>query len=99
MTKLKYVGIRLTNKNCMPKDIKSILNSRIPSTIWLRDLLIPTAYLKTQILNKILHKYNSVVLDRCGTRSLTLCKEQMVSLFYNRMLQKIVGPKWQEVGD
>jgi hypothetical protein len=38
-----------------------------------------------------------VVLFECGTLSLTLREEQRLSVFENKMLKKIFGPKRDEV--
>jgi hypothetical protein len=97
VTKFKYLGTTLTDKNCMQEDIKSRLNSgnacyhSIQRLLYSRLLSrnVKVKIYKSIILPFVLHGYE--------TWSLTLREEHRLRVFENRALRRICGPKRDEV--
>jgi hypothetical protein len=97
VAKFKYLGTILTDENCMNEEIKSSLISgnacyhSVQSILFSRLLSrnVTVKIYKTIIL--------PVVLYGCETWSLTLREEHRLTVFENRVLRRIFGPKWDEV--
>jgi hypothetical protein len=93
----KYFGTTVTNQNLIQAEIKRRLNSgnacyhsvqnRLSSRLLSKNLKIGIS--KTINL--------PVVLYGCETWSLTLREEHTLTVFENRVLRKIFGPKRDEV--
>jgi hypothetical protein len=94
-----YLGTTITNQNLIQEDIKKRLNSRnvcyhSAQNLFSSRLLsknIKIRIYKTIILPMVL------VLYGCETWSLKLRGKQRQSVFANRMLRRIFGPKRKEV--
>jgi len=92
---VRYLGTTLTNQNLIQKEIKSrfkqgndryySVQKRLSSTLLSGNIKI------YRII--VLH----VVLYGCESWSLTLREERRLSVFENKVLRKIFGPKRDEV--
>jgi hypothetical protein len=97
VAKFKYLGTTLTDQNCMNKKIKSSLNSGNACYHSVQSLLssrLLSRNIKVKIYKTIILP---VVLYGCETWSLTLREENRLSVFENRVLRRIFGPKRDEV--
>jgi hypothetical protein len=97
VAKFKYLGTKLTDKNCIQEEIKSRLNSGNACYNSVQSLLLSrllSRNVKVKIYKTIILP---VVLYGCETLSLTLREEQRLRVFENRVLRRIFGPKRDEV--
>jgi hypothetical protein len=91
VTKFKYLGTTLTDKNCINEEIKSRLNSGNPCYRSVQSLLssrLLSRNVKVKIYKTIILP---VVLYGCKTWSLTLREEHRLRIFENRVLRRIFG--------
>jgi hypothetical protein len=90
VAKLKYLGKKLTEENCMNEEIKYRLNSgnACYRSVHLLYRNVKVKIYKTTTL--------SVILYGCKTWSLTLREDHRLRVFENRVL-RIFGPKRNEV--
>jgi hypothetical protein len=94
----KYLGMTLTNQNDIHDEIKSRLNSGNASYYSVKNLLsshLISKNLKIKIYKTVILP---VVLYGCETWSLTLREEHRPTVFENRVLRRIFGPKREEDG-
>jgi hypothetical protein len=94
----KNLGTTLTNQNDIHDEIKSRLNSGNACYYSVRNLLssrLMSKNLKIKIYKTIILP---VVLDGCETWSLTLRGEHRLTVFENRVLRRIFGPKMEVDG-
>jgi hypothetical protein len=92
----KYLGTTLTNRNSIHEEIKSRLksgNACYHSVQNLSSSSLKPKNMKIKIYRTIILP---VVLYGCETWSLTLREEQRLSVFENRVLRRIFGPKREE---
>jgi hypothetical protein len=95
--KFKYLGITLTDQNCMHEDIKSrqnlgnacyhLVQSLLSSRLLSRNVKVKIY--RTIVLPVVLYGYE--------TWSLTLKEEHRLRVFENRVLRRIFRPKRDEV--
>jgi len=93
----KYFGTTLTNQNSIAEEIKSRLRSGSACYHSVQTLLssrLLSKNLKIKIYRTIILP---VVLYGCETWSLTLLEERKLSVFENRVLRRIFGPRRDEV--
>jgi hypothetical protein len=97
VAKFKYLRTTLTDQNYMHKENKRRLNSG--NTCYrLVQSLLPSRLLSRNLKIKIYRTIiPPVVLYGCETWSLTLREEHRLSVFENRVLRRIFGPKRDEV--
>src|SRR5215469_12672179 len=89
----KYLGTTLTNQNSIHEEIKSrrkLGNACYYSVQNLLSSSLLSKNLKIKIHRNIILP---VVLYGCETWSLTLRKERTVTVFENRVLRRVFGPK------
>ena len=91
------MGTKLTNKNSIQEEIKSRLKVGNASYYSVQNLLssrLLSKMLKIKIYRTIILP---VVLYGCETWSLILREERRLSVFENRVLRRVFGPKRDEV--
>jgi hypothetical protein len=90
---IKYLGITLTNKNSIRKEIQSSLKS---GNVWyhlgtrLLSSSLPSKNIKIKIYIDTIFP---VVLYGCESWSLVLREGRGIMVYKNRVLRKIFGPK------
>jgi len=93
----KYFATALTNQNSIQEDIKNRLKSRNACYLSVQNLLsssLLSRNLKIKIYGTIILPF---VLYGCETWSLTLREERRLSVFENKVLRRICGPRRDEV--
>jgi len=91
----KYLGITLTYQNSIQGEIKSRLKSWNASYHSVLNLLF-SRLLSKNLKFKIHRIIILPILYGCETWSLTLREERRLSVFENRVLRRIFGPKRDE---
>ena len=92
-----YLGTKLTNENSIQEAIKNRLKLGNACYYSVKSLLSSSLLykkLKIKIYRTIILP---VVLYGCETWSLTLREERRLSVFENRVLRRVFGPKRDEV--
>jgi len=93
LEEFKYLGTTLTNQNSIQEEIKSRLKLGNVCYYSAQNLLssrLLSKNLKIKIYRTIILP---VVLYRCETWWLTLREERRLSVFENRVLRRVFGPK------
>jgi hypothetical protein len=95
LEQFKYLGTTLTNRNSIQEEIKSRLKSENACYHSVQDLLSSSLLSK----NTKIKIYRSISLPVVlyGSWSLTLREEHKLTVFENRVLRRIFGPKGDEV--
>jgi hypothetical protein len=94
---LKYLGTMLTDQNFVQEEIKSRLklwSACYHSVQYLLSSRLLSKKLKIKIYRTIILP---VVLYWCETWSLTRREERRLTMFENRVLRRVFGPKRDEV--
>ena len=93
----KYLGTTLTHQNSIQEEIKNRLKLGNACYYSVQNLLsssLLSKKLKIMIYRTIIFP---VVLYGCETWSLTLREEHRLSVFENRVLRRVFGPKRDEI--
>jgi hypothetical protein len=93
----KYLGIGSTNQNSIPEEIKSRMNSGNACYHSVQNLLSSSSLSKNLNIKIYWSLILPVVLYGCETWSLTLREECRLTVFENRVLMRIFGPRSNEV--
>jgi hypothetical protein len=88
---------RLTNENLIQEEIKRRLNSGIACQLSVQNLLSSSLLLKNVKIRINKTIILPVVLYGCEILFLTISEEHRLSVFENRILRRIFGPKRDEV--
>jgi hypothetical protein len=97
VSQFKYLGMTVTNQNFIQEEIKSRLNSGnacYHSVLNLLSSRLLSKNLKVRIYKTIILP---VVIYGCETWPLTVREEHKLSVFENRVLRRIFGPKREGV--
>jgi hypothetical protein len=97
VSQFKYLGTTVTNQNLFQEEIKRRLNSGnacYHSVLKILSSRLLSKNLKIRIYKTIIFP---VVLYGCETWSLTFREEHRLTVFVNRVLRRIFGPKRDEV--
>ena len=89
----RYLGKTVTNQNFIHKEIKRRLKSGNAWYYSVQNLLSSSLLSK----NMKVKKHRDMVLPVVMSWSLTLREERRLTMFENRVLRKIFGPKRDEV--
>jgi hypothetical protein len=93
----KCLGTNLTNQNYLQEESKSRLKSGNAGYHSVQNLLSSSLLLK----NLKIKIYKTIILpvavNGCETRLLTLREERRLTVFENRVMRRIFGPKRDEV--
>jgi hypothetical protein len=97
VTQFKYFGTTVINKSLIQEEMKRRLNSDNACYHSAQNLL--SSCLLSKNIQIRIHKtiILPVVLYGCETRSLKLREEQRLSVFENRVLKRIFGPKRDKI--
>ena len=93
MEQFRYLGITLTNQNLIQKEIKSRLKLGNACYCSVQNLLSSSLLSKNIKIKIYRTTILPVVLYGCETWSLTLREEHRLTVFENRVLRRIFGPK------
>jgi hypothetical protein len=93
----KYPGTTLMNQNSIHEEIKSRLKSGNASYHSVQKLLSSSSLSKSVKINIYRTILLPVVLYGCETWLVTLREECKETVFKNRMLRRIYGPKRDEI--
>ena len=93
----KYLGTTLTNQNSIQEEIKSRLKLGNACYYSVQNLLSSSLLSKTLKIKIYRTIILPVVLYGCETWSLTKREERRLSVFENRVLRRVFGPKRDEV--
>jgi hypothetical protein len=97
VAKFRCLGTTLRDQNCMSQEIKSRLNSGNSCYSSVQSLLsshLLSRNVKVKIYKIIILPF---VLYGCETWSLTLKEDHSLSVFENRVLRRVFGPKRDEL--
>jgi hypothetical protein len=97
VTKFKYLGTTLTDKNYINEEIKSRINSGSSCYHSVQSLLSSRLLSRDVKVKNIKPMILPVVLYGCVTWYLTLREEHGLRMFEDRALRRICGPKRDEV--
>jgi len=93
----KYLGTTLTNQNSIQEEIKIRLTSGIACYHSVQNLLSSSLLFKNLKIKIYRTIILPVILYGCETWSLTLREERRLRVFGNRVLNRVFGPKGDEV--
>ena len=97
MEEFKYLETVLTNQNSVQEEIKNRLKSRNACYHSVQNLLSSSLLSKNIKIKRHRTKISHVVLYGFETWSLTLREEHRLTVFDNRVLTRLFGPKRDEV--
>jgi hypothetical protein len=97
VSQFKYLGKTVTNQNMIQEEIKRRFNSGNACYHSVHNLL--SSRLLSKTLKIRIHKKIIMPVDLygCETWSLSIREEHRLSVFENRVLRKIFGPKRDKV--
>src|SRR5215469_7103975 len=93
----KYLGTTLTNQNSIQEEIKSRLKLGTACYYSVQTLLCSSLLSKTLKIKIYSTIILPVVLYGCETWSLIMREERRLSVFENRVLRRVFGPKRDEI--
>jgi hypothetical protein len=94
VTKYKYLGTTVTNRNLINEEIKSRLGNACYHSVQNLSSCLLSENIKIKICKTIILP---VVLYGYETWSVTLMEEHRLRVFENRVLRRISGPKRNEI--
>jgi hypothetical protein len=97
MSQFKYLGTTITNQNLIQEKVKRRSNSVNACYHLVQNLLSSRLLLKNVKIRIYKTIILPVVLCGCETWSLALREVNRLSVFENRVLRRILGPKMDEV--